>query len=210
MPVEGKRYTITCVSRSGVKAYMNYDNGSDKYVITPTDGDNSLYPDYATFTVYNGKTEGKYNFVDFGGSFLVFRGADTGGSANGYNSNKGYTDYYASAAELAVQKLAGPQVAGTPRERFGYVTLSGERADASKTGYFVIKNGDTYDGAGDAYFNDTFSSALLIEEATVKVGISATDIDTTSAKACYDMQGRRTTPAEKGIYIINGQKTIVR
>ena len=210
MPVEGKKYTITCVSRSGVKAYMNYDNGSDKYVITPTDGDNSLYPDYATFTVYNGKTEGKYNFVDFGGSFLVFRGADTGGSSNGYNSNKGYTDYYASAAELAVQKLAGPQVAGTPRERFGYVTLSGERADAAKTGYFVIKNGDTYDGAGDAYFNDTFSSALLIEEATVKVGISTPDIKANAEKACYDLQGRRTEPATKGVYIIDGRKTIVR
>ena len=101
-------------------------------------------------------------------------------------------------------------MAGTPRERFGYVTISGERADASKTGYFVIKNGDTYDGAGDAYFNDTFSSALLIEEVPQQVGICPTDIKANVAKAYYDLQGRRTEPSTKGVYIIDGKKTIIR
>ena len=211
MPVAGKAYTITCVSKSGVRAYMCYDEAADRYDINvTTDTDNTNYPESARLTARDGETAGKYNFVDNGGRFLVYRGANSGGSSNGYNSNRGYANSHVSAAELSVLKMQGDQVTGTARERFGYVTLNGERDDAAKVGYFVIKNGDTYDGASGAYFNDTYSSALLIEEAPLNVGICHTITGDATDQVCYDLRGRRTMPDAKGVYIINGQKTIVK
>ena len=108
---------------------------------------------------------------------------------------------------MSIEKVKGSNVSGTPEQLFGQVAMWGVRADGTSVGYFVVKNGTTYDGAGAPYYNDTFSSALLVEECGTPDGLTplAPDASTT---LFYDLQGRRTQPAGKGLYIANGKKYI--
>ncbi len=207
-PENGKTYTITCMSKSGKRAYMYYDAAADKFKLAATDDvTNTSYPASAQLKCSTGQEAGKFNFQDADGRYLVFRGADSGGSSNGYNSNKGYASSYVKAAEMSIEKVKGSNVSGTPEQLFGQVAMWGVRADGTSVGYFVVKNGTTYDGAGAPYYNDTFSSALLVEECGTPDGLTplAPDASTT---LFYDLQGRRTQPAGKGLYIANGKKYI--
>lgn len=210
LPEEGKTYTITCVAKSGLRSYMYYDAANDCYNLAATDETtNAGYPATAKLTCSLGQEAGKFNFRDADGRYLVYRGATTGGSSNGYNANKGYAPEYAQQAELTVEKLKGANVSAKAEEIFGRVAMWGVRNDPAKKGYFVVKNATAYDGAGDAYYNDTFSSALLLEETELPDGIGRIGAETT-ATSLYDLQGRRVEQAGKGIYIAAGKKIIVK
>lgn len=179
MPEDGKAYTITAVSKAGVKSYMNY--AASGYALKGTDAaDNSSYPETAKFVCHK-LEDGKYVFVNNDGKFLTYKG----GYNAAVNGNKGYTDGYtkveysytdkANASHttsfypqlFTLSKLAnGSNASGVDD---AYLCLLGQRANndnAANDVYYVIKGNSNFDGGSAPYFNDTYSSAFLFEEVS--------------------------------------------
>lgn len=179
MPEDGKAYTITAVSKAGVKSYMNY--AASGYTLKKTDAaDNSSYPETAKFVCHKVE-DGKYVFVNNDGKFLTYKG----GFNAAVNGNKGYTDGY-TKVEYSYTDKAGasqttsfyPQLFTLPKLANGsnasgvddaYLCLLGQRANnnnAANDVYYVIKGNSNFDGGSAPYFNDTYSSAFLFEEVS--------------------------------------------
>lgn len=176
---DGKAYTITAVSKAGVKSYMNY--AASGYTLKKTDAaDNSSYPETAKFVCHKVE-DGKYVFVNNDGKFLTYKG----GYNAAVNGNKGYTDGY-TKVEYSYTDKAGasqttsfyPQLFTLPKLANGsnasgvddaYLCLLGQRANnnnAANDVYYVIKGNSNFDGGSAPYFNDTYSSAFLFEEVS--------------------------------------------
>ena len=75
----------------------------------------------------------------------------------------------------------------------------------------------SFDGAGDPYYNETFSSVILIEQVKVTTGIH--QIETAekrpSENKIYTLSGQRVfveklSDLPRGIYIVNGKKLLVQ
>lgn len=179
MPEDGKAYTITAVSKAGVKSYMNY--AASGYTLKKTDAaDNSSYPETAKFVCHKVE-DGKYVFVNNDGKFLTYKGRFNAA----VNGNKGYTDGY-TKVEYSYTDEAGasqttsfyPQLFTLPKLANGsnasgvddaYLCLLGQRANnnnAANDVYYVIKGNSNFDGGSAPYFNDTYSSAFLFEEVS--------------------------------------------
>ena len=85
-------------------------------------------------------------------------------------------------------------------------------------GIWVLKTSDnTFDGASDPYYNETFSSVILIEQVKGTAGIQ--QIDTAakriSENKIYTLSGQRIfveklSELQRGIYIVNGKKLLVQ
>ena len=132
----------------------------------------------ALYTRGNGQTSGTYTFQTADGNYLIFSGRDLSDSNNrGYNSGKGFlTSYESAKCDLTVATM----VAGGNVESFtgSYVTITGLRdftkkvlftsTTTQKQAYFVITPDGKFNGADDPYFNDSYSSAFLIEEVVVE------------------------------------------
>ena len=178
MPEDGKAYTITAVSKAGVKSYMNY--AASGYTLKSTDAaDNSSYPETAKFVCHK-LEDGKYVFVNNDGKFLTYKG----GYNAAVNGNKGYTDGYtkveysyteAGASQttsfypqlFTLSKLAnGSNASGVDD---AYLCLLSQRANndnAANNVYYVIKSNSNFDAGSAPFFNDTYSSAFLFEEVS--------------------------------------------
>lgn len=173
MPEDGKAYTITAVSKSGRKSYMNYADAG--YSLVETTADNTSYPITAVVVCHT-TSDGKYVFVNNTGKFLTFKG----GSNTAINNNKGYVDsfdpvVYTNSKTNETVSLQ-PQLFTISKIQNGgkvsgltdaYVRLTAKRANPDNSGFdvnFVIKDVTSYDAANTDYYNDTYSSALLLEE----------------------------------------------
>ena len=85
-------------------------------------------------------------------------------------------------------------------------------------GFWVLKStANTFDAAGDPYYNETFSSVILIEQVKVTTGIQQieTAAKRTSENKIYTMSGQRVfveklSDLPRGIYIVNGKKLLVQ
>lgn len=85
-------------------------------------------------------------------------------------------------------------------------------------GFWVLKTtANTFDAAGDPYYNEDFSSVILIEPVKVTTGIQ--QIDTAakrpSENKIYTLSGQRIfveklSELPRGIYIVNGKKLLVQ
>lgn len=168
LPENGKAYTITAVTKAGLKAYMNYASSTAGYgLVATTDADNSNYPMTAKLICHK-VSDTEFVFLNNDGKYFVWKGTNAS-SSGALNSNLGFTDSYASGYSFKIVQLltSGSQVSETNQANlFGYVAAQSNltRSGRSDKGYFVIKNQTNYDQAGDAYYNDNFTSALLIEE----------------------------------------------
>ena len=160
------------VQKNGTVYYFTYD-ATNGLGLTTNENDATLY------ARGNGTTNGTYTFQTPDGNYLIFSGRDLSDSNNrGYNSGKGFlTSYESAKCDLTVATM----VAGGKVESFtgSYVTITGQRDFTTKESwfqstvvqeqaYFVITSDGKFDGATDPYFNDTFSSAFLIEEVVVE------------------------------------------
>ena len=179
MPEDGKAYTITAVTKAGKKAYMNYAESGYTLVATE-DADNTNYPTTAKLICHKTST-GEYVFLNNDGKYLAMK---AGNYNSKVNNNKGYMDgytpveftYTSNSVEtstsfypqlLTIEKLAnGSKATGVAES---YLTIKGYRSNGDKkeeTIYFVIKNQTSYDAASAQYYDDTYSSALLLEEVS--------------------------------------------
>lgn len=179
MPEDGKAYTITAVSKAGVKSYMNY--AASGYTLKSTDAaDNSSYPETAKFVCHK-LEDGKYVFVNNDGKFLTYRG----GYNAAVNGNKGYTDGYTKVEYSYTDKAGASQTTSFYPQLFtlsklangsnasgvddAYLCLLSQRANndnAANNVYYVIKSNSNFDAGSAPYFNDTYSSAFLFEEVS--------------------------------------------
>lgn len=179
MPEDGKAYTITAVSKAGVKSYMNY--ATSGYTLKKTDAaDNSSYPETAKFVCHK-LEDGKYVFVNNDGKFLTYKG----GYNAAVNGNKGYTDGYTKVEYSYTDKAGASQTTSFYPQLFtlsklangsnasgvddAYLCLLSQRANndnAANNVYYVIKSNSNFDAGSAPYFNDTYSSAFLFEEVS--------------------------------------------
>ena len=159
------KFRIKNVQKDGKVFYFTY---------SATDGI-GLTADVEQAAQYTRKTvneaNGVYAFQVEDGSYLIWSGK--GEDYPGYYDGKGYvaeSEYDAAKCDLTV----APMVAGGNVESFEgtYYTIMGEREGAKnfwgnakiEDVYFVIKNDKTFSAGMDPYFNDTYSSAFVIEE----------------------------------------------
>lgn len=175
MPEDGKAYTITAVSKAGVKSYMNY--AASGYTLKSTDAaDNSSYPETAKFVCHK-LEDGKYVFVNNDGKFLTYKG----GYNAAVNGNKGYTDGYVNIEYTAGTTAVSfnPQIFTLTKVTAAgvadaYMNLQSKRGNIDNKGvyavptdvFYTIKNSTGYDGYGSQYLTDTYSTAFLFEETT--------------------------------------------
>lgn len=179
MPEDGKAYTITAVSKAGVKSYMNY--AASGYTLKSTDAaDNSSYPETAKFVCHK-LEDGKYVFVNNDGKFLTYKG----GYNAAVNGNKGYTDGYTKVEYSYTDKAGASQTTSFYPQLFtlsklangsnasgvddAYLCLLSQRANndnAANDVYYVIKSNSNFDAGSTPYFDDTYSSAFLFEEVS--------------------------------------------
>lgn len=174
MPEDGKAYTITAVSKAGVKSYMNY--AASGYTLKSTDAaDNSSYPETAKFVCHKVE-EGKYVFVNNDGKFLTYKGLRNAA----VNDNKGYTDGYVNI-EYTVGTTPvsfNPQIFTLTKVTAAgvadaYMNLQSKRGNIDKGNYaapndvyYTIKNSTNYDAYSSQLLDDTYSTAFLFEETT--------------------------------------------
>ena len=166
LPVAGKAYTLTVVAKNGNKYYLNYTGGNIAIVARAENAELPLTALYGC-EAYDGGVALKT--VD--GNYLVFcsKNATFGGITDG--NTQGFQSELNAMAKLTFAKIAngGSVSANNNEQLFGLLSwnsLRGHKDTGEElTGYMVIKTSDaTYDGAGAPFFNDNFSSALLLEE----------------------------------------------
>ena len=174
MPEDGKAYTITAVSKAGVKSYMNY--AASGYTLKKTDAaDNSSYDETAKFVCHKVE-EGKYVFVNNDGKFLTYKGLRNAA----VNDNKGYTDGYVNI-EYTVGADAvsfNPQIFTLTKVTAAgvtdaYMNLMSKRGNIEKGNYaapndvyYTIQNSTAYNAYSSQLLDDTYSTAFLLEETT--------------------------------------------
>ena len=169
LPVDGKKYTITMVAKNGNRFYLNY-TGSDIAMVTR--GEGATLPESAQFLCED-NGDGTVTLQTADGKYLVYHS-----SYNGVNwlQNGGDTDGLQESKDemtkITFAKMQnGGQVAATDNKQiFGLMTWYSKRGyDTGKNeesyGYMVLKtDGSNYDGASAPYWNDNFSSGLLLEQ----------------------------------------------
>ena len=162
MPESGKAYIFANKQKNGNLYYFTYTEAA---VQVTSDASN------ATPFVCKVLENGKFVFVNNAGKYLVWRGKNAG-----TNEVKGYVDAYDTSEEAwtdieLTKVVEGDKVdAGNEETLFGCVYLKGRRNDPSAEkdhfAYTVIKSDCTYDQASVPFFNATYSSAMMLVEAT--------------------------------------------
>ena len=195
MPVSGKAYTFKNVGKNSATAfYLKYVDASTGVTTT----DNAAK---ATPFVCREVRSGVYAFVCNAGKYLAWKGDGTQDGRKGGNGNKGYVDAFdyeestditaannvitstpfSDWAELTVEKLnPGSNVTGQLSDLWGFVAIKGRRVKTTTPNYYIIKRDGTnvtFDQAGGTYFNATYSSAFLIEDATYANVVSLKDAE---------------------------------
>ena len=168
LPTDGEKYTITMVAKNGNRFYLNY-TGSDIAMIAR--GEDEL-PESAQFLCKeNG--DGTVTLTTNDGKYLVYHS-----SYNGVNwlQNGGDTDGLQESEDemtkitFAKMNNGGNVAANDNKQIFGLLTWYSKRGyDTGKNeecyGYMVLKaDGSNYDGASAPFWNDNYSSGLLVEK----------------------------------------------
>ena len=172
LPKDGQAYTMTAATKDGKKFYMKYTDDGYTMVET-TESDNTNYPEEAIL-ICRDLRNGKYAFQNTARKYMCWKGTNT--SSNSYNSNKGFSDTYsADRTWIGIEKIvvgksyngiAASSVEGLQPNLFGAVAVSGYRnyADQNNKAYYVInKTSGAYNQAGVPFYNNEYTSAILIE-----------------------------------------------
>ena len=184
LPEEGKAYTMTFVGKTGKRLYMNYAENGYTAVIT-TEKDNSKYPMTAKL-ICRKMDNGKFVFVNNGGKYLAWRNKST----TGLNGGKGYVDSYPMSANpegetavanvnkeincisFTISKIVNGEnqyVTGTNDALLGLVKVVSDNRNAKDAtdGCYIVKLADNnFDTSTGPFFNDDFTSAVLLEETS--------------------------------------------
>ncbi len=154
------KYRFKNVQTSGKAYYFAY-SATNGLTLTTDVNSAHLY----TRTSVN-ETNGIYNYQSEDGNYLVWKG-----SAEGYNSNQGYTPTYnATYCELTVKTLTTADCYSYDSEvPNGYVYITGKRSNGTSDGVFIVYSSGRFDKADKPFYTSSYSSAFVIEEVEVEV-----------------------------------------
>ena len=168
LPADGEKYTITMVAKNGNRFYLDY-TGNDIAMVAR--GEDELPESAQYLCEENG--DGTVSLKTNDGKYLVYHSNYNGVSwlQNGGDTD-GLQDTKDEMTKITFAKMQnGNSVNASGNEQiFGLLTWYGKRGyDTGKNedsyGYLVLKtDGSNYDGATAPFWNDTYSSALLVEK----------------------------------------------
>lgn len=160
MPEDGMAYVITNIHKTGGKRYMKYQENGTSMIVR---GEGEL-PVEATYICH--KVDDKYVFANNSGTYLTWRGKETGDCTN---NNLGYTTSY-DAGYNTFTVAANPDV-------FGCLSFGAKRNnDQYPQSYYIITNTGSFEKAGlNNFYNDNYSSAFTFEEVTYPNTINFND-----------------------------------
>ena len=211
LPEAGKTYTITAV-HSNRECYI-YNNNGTLAVATR----NGEIPEEGQFVCeYDATAEYKFQFKSADNAYYLAYPTIGGKSWLDNESMTGLETASGKVTKFNINKIvAGGNVSATNEALFGLVKLDGYRGyDNGKYvdsyGPIVVKHSELiFDGSGDPYYNANFTSAFRIEEVAVETTIE--NIVVEKEYTIYDLQGRKINKVTvPGIYIINGEKILVK
>ncbi|WP_456077210.1 hypothetical protein [Hoylesella timonensis] len=222
-PEHGKRYTIKFFDHNPQKTFLlDYLNGK---LATHEVTARQLPDESACFTAHVLKN-GKVAFKTIDNKWLSYPVKTpaptwlTNFSVNGVTDE---LDEYVNGLELQRARTGANAQTTNVLNLFGKFFIKSKRgthADsyAEVLGYWVLKTSDnTFDGASDPYYNENFSSVILIEPVKVTNGIQQIDTAAkrTSENKIYTLSGQRVfveklSDLPRGIYIVNGKKLLVQ
>ena len=150
-PVAGKAYTFKNVGKNG-KAY---------FMTTNNEAQSSWTEDAKLATAYVCQKVGnKYMFVNNAGKYMSWFDNNTNGMESAYTVE--ICDFN------IVKMVKGGEVKVENEALLGYVSMFAKRKTAdTRAGYIVVdSNNGGNSGADKAYFSDTHSSAIIMEEVS--------------------------------------------
>ena len=222
MPVNGKRYTIKFYDIKQEIFLLDYSGGK---VSTRKIAVGEVPNESACFTAHVLKN-GKVAFETVDKKWLSYPTKTPAPSwlkdfaPNGVTSK---LDEAANGLELQKAGQATHVDFGNPLNLFGKFFIKSKRGTHTSTnqavqGIWVLKTSDnTFDGASDPFYNNDFSSVILIEPVKVTTGIQQIETATkrTSENKIYTLSGQRIfvkklSDLPRGIYIVNGKKLLVQ
>ncbi|MCF0182977.1 MAG: hypothetical protein HUK01_01405 [Bacteroidaceae bacterium] len=174
MPEDGKVYTFTFVSKTGVKHYINQPESGNLAIVTTMP---SKLPATARFIAH--KEGDKYVFVNANGNYLqsITSSAGTGQSAlyasATCEASVSSLETYVPDTQVKINAVNGRTIENV----FGlmYIRFLG-RVGATSTPCTLIdqlSNG-TFNTTDSPFFNDSFTSGILIEEVNAPLHNSIT------------------------------------
>lgn len=222
MPVNGKRYTIKFFDYNQKTFLLDYLGGK---LATHEVTANQLPDESACFTAHV-LEKGKVAFKTIDNKWLSYPVKTpaptwlTNFSVNGVTDE---LDEYVNGLELQRARTGANAQTTNVLNLFGKFFIKSKRgthADsyAEVLGYWLLNTkNNTFDGASDPYYNETFSSVILIQPVTVTSGIQQIDTAAkrTSENKIYTLSGQRVfveklSDLPRGIYIVNGKKLLVQ
>ena len=204
MPTNGQKYTLTFVTYSGRRNYLDYTVTEDGYSLAMVQdtltNQGLVYPETAVFTCEDNE-DGTYSFVTYDGKYLTLPGSGAAsGSATGISEDK--VNLYLIKMYLNGQCESDV----TWEDLFGLVAFH-------IGGAFPAPNssGTTFYQGSLPHFMSSWTSAMTIEEyvPAEDTGIESVNSEAV-VKGTYDLSGRRVENLVKGIYIVNGKKVLVK
>lgn len=196
MPEDGKAYVITNIHKTGGKRYMKYKEDGTSMVARD---DAAVLPIEATYICH--KVGDKYVFANNSGTYLTWRGKETGDCTN---NNLGYTTSY-DAGYNTFTVAANPDV-------FGCLSFGAKRNnDQYPQSYYIITNTGSFEKAGlNNFYNDNYSSAFTFEEVTYPNTINFHDaqkINGVSHIATFSAPFATIIPADVKAYYVSAKGT---
>ena len=221
-PEHGKRYTIKFYDYDQHAFLLDYSNGK---VSTREFKSGQVPKESACFTAHvlkNGKIAFETVDKKWLGYPIKMPAPDW---LKGYAPNGVTNKLDESINGLELQKAGkGSHVkSGNILNLFGKFYIKSKRGvrinnNQEVQGFWVLKTkANTFDAAGDPFYNEDFSSVILIEP--VKVTTDIQQIETaakrTSENNIYTLSGQRIfveklSELPRGIYIVNGKKLLVQ
>lgn len=204
LPTDGTQYTLTFITYGGRRNYLDYVADVDTYSLSMVQDTLTAaglsYPETAVFTCED-NLDGTYSFRTYDGKYLTTPwGGAASGSAAGIQADKTYF----TVVKMYPNAKCESDVTYT--DLFGLVALS-------NGGTFMAPNssGSTFYTGTLPHFMGSWTSAMAIEEyvPAVPEGIETVTGDAEN-EAIYDLMGRKVENPQRGIYIVNGKKVLVK
>lgn len=196
MPEDGKAYVITNIHKTGGKRYMRYQADGTSMIARD---DATVLPIEATYICH--KVDGKYVFANNSGTYLTWRGKETGDCTN---NNLGYTTSY-DADYNTFTVAANPDV-------FGCLSFGAKRNNNQyPQSYYIITNTGSFEKAGlNNFYTDANSSAFTFEEVNYPNTINfnaAQNINGVSHIATFSAPFATIIPAGVKAYYVSAKGT---
>ena len=191
---DGKLLTFTNIQQNGTERTLYIDNNNVLNLSTSTPEELGV----AARFLCTKQMSGKYSFYNEDKKlYMIWRA----GNNYGYNNNTGtLAAYNATYCDWSINN-------GSVADAYYLVS---KRNDGSTDGSLIVMASGAFDAfsASEGY-TSTYSNLFridVIENATSIVDVKENPV----ANGIYDLQGRKVEKAEKGIYIINGKKILVK